>query len=107
VKTIKGGGIHRIKIHLACEKGQVEGCTKVYDELNLEMKNLLAFYQVDKSRAKKIKKYAGKSQDDDPFTIPSFEESSSFPIGLGVGQRDEVENAYFVHPRSFKGTGAS
>ena len=50
-KTIKGGGIHRIKEHLACEKGQVEGCTKVSDELNLEMQNLLESYHADKAKA--------------------------------------------------------
>jgi hypothetical protein len=97
-KTIKGGGIHRIKEHLAREKGQVEGCTKVSDELNLEMQNLLESYQAEKARAKKIKKDVGKSQVDDAFTIPSFEESSSFPVGLGVGHRDEVENVSSVGP---------
>jgi hypothetical protein len=55
------------------------------------MKNHFAFYQEEKSRSNKVKKYVGKSQANDPFTIHTFEESSRFPIGLGVGHRDEFE----------------
>jgi hypothetical protein len=55
-KTIRGGNIHRIKQHLANEKGQVEGCTKVSAKLKVEMQNLLQSYQVDKAKTKKIKK---------------------------------------------------
>jgi hypothetical protein len=32
-KRIKGGGIHRIKEHLAHERGQVEPCPKVFSDL--------------------------------------------------------------------------
>jgi hypothetical protein len=92
-KTVKGGGIHRIKEHLAHARGQVEPCTSVSAELKAEMQNLLESFQVEKAKTKKIKKDIGKSQIDDAFHndpeghIPSFEESSSFPVGLG--HRDE------------------
>jgi hypothetical protein len=62
------------------------------------MQNLLESYQAEKAKTKKIKKDVGKSQADDPSTIPSFEESSSFPVGLGVGHRDELENVSSIGP---------
>ena len=57
------------------------------------MKNLLESFQVKKTKTKKIKKDIERIQIDDAFhndhegRIPSFEESSSFPVGLG--HRDE------------------
>ena len=57
------------------------------------MQNLLKSFPVEKAKTKKIKKDIGKSPIDDAFHndpedyIPSFEESSSFPVGLGY--RDE------------------
>ena len=40
----------------------------------------------------------GKSQVDDAFTIPSFEESSSFPVGMEEGHRDEPKNVFSLGP---------
>ena len=62
------------------------------------MQNILVSYQVEKARAKKIKKYVAKIQADDPFTIPSFEESSSFPVGMEEGHRDEPKNVFSLGP---------
>ncbi|XP_061369965.1 uncharacterized protein LOC133312734 [Gastrolobium bilobum] len=49
-KVIRGGGINRLKNHLAGEKGQVEPCKKVPAEVRDEMKK-----SVDESKKKKRK----------------------------------------------------
>jgi hypothetical protein len=55
------------------------------------MQGYIESFQVDKTKTKKIKKDIGRSQKDDEYDndpedhIPSFEESSTFPIG----HRDE------------------
>lgn len=74
-------------------KGQVEHCEKVFDDLKNHMIGLIKAYLAEKSKSKnnKVKKEIGKSKNDDaPFInpdleahIPSFEDSSSFPIRLG------------------------
>jgi hypothetical protein len=60
-KTVKGGGIHRIKQHLAHERGQVEPCSSVSVELKEKMQGLLESFQVEKAKNKKIKKDREKS----------------------------------------------
>ena len=80
-KEVGGGGIHRIKQHLAHTRGQIKPCKNVSDELKAEMQALLEAYQADKTKNKKIIKEVGGSatasaQHD---RIHSFEESSTLP----------------------------
>jgi hypothetical protein len=100
-KEVGRGGIHRIKQHLANARGNIKPCLEVSDELKAEMMGLLEGFQEDKSKTKKAKKEVGRSSggtrfDSDPQDrMPSFEESSAFPI-LGhdpyTNPREEVEH---------------
>ena len=83
-KEVGGGGIHRIKQHLAHAKGNVRACPKVPDDLKAEMVAHLEAYQADKAKNKKMQKEIGKGAlgigSDPQDRIPSFEESCTFPI---------------------------
>jgi hypothetical protein len=87
-KGVGGGGIHRIKQHLAHARGNVKPCKEVPDELKAKMMGLLEGYQAEKAKNKKLQKEVGRSSggtrtrfDSDPQDrMPSFEESSAFPI---------------------------
>ena len=83
-KEVGGGGIHRIKQHLAHARGNIKPCLKVSDNLKAEMFALLESYQAEKAKHKKIQSEIGRSssQMESRERIPSFEESSSFPIPL-------------------------
>jgi hypothetical protein len=74
---------------------------KVYDELKAEMMGLLEGFQADKAKNKKVPKEVGRSSggtrfDSDPQDrMPSFEESSTFPIpgrDPYTNPREEVEH---------------
>jgi hypothetical protein len=100
-KEVGGGGIHRIKQHLANARGNIKPCLKVSDELKAEMMGLLEGFQADKAKNKKVKKEVGRSSggtrfDSDPQDrMPSFEESSAFPIpgrDPYTNPREEVEH---------------
>ena len=53
-KEVGGGGIHRIKQHLAHARGNIKPCLKVSDNLKAEMFALLESYQAEKAKHKKI-----------------------------------------------------
>ena len=53
-KEFGGGGIHRIKEHLAHAGGNIKPCLKVSDNLKAEMLALLESYQAEKAKHKKI-----------------------------------------------------
>lgn len=53
-KEVGGGGIHRIKQHLAHARGNIKPCLKVFDNLKVEMFALLESYQAEKAKHKKI-----------------------------------------------------
>jgi hypothetical protein len=100
-KEVGGGGIHRIKQHLANARGNIKPCLNVSDELNAEMMGLLEAFQADKAKNKKVRKEVGRSSggtrfDSDPQDrMPSFEESSAFPIpgrDPYTNPREEVEH---------------
>jgi hypothetical protein len=100
-KEVGGGGIHRIKQHLANARGNIKPCLKVSDELKVEMMGLLESFQADKAKNKKVRKEVGRSSggtrfDSDPQDrMPSFEESSAFPIpgrDPYTNPREEVEH---------------
>ena len=59
-KTV-GGGIHRLKQHLAGARGNVEPCRKVSDDLRAEMLSSIESYQEEKAKAKKIQEDIGRS----------------------------------------------
>jgi hypothetical protein len=58
-KGVGGGGIHRIKQHLAHARGNVKPCKKVSDELKAEMMGHIENYQAEKAKTKKLKKRGG------------------------------------------------
>jgi hypothetical protein len=53
-RLVGGGGIHRIKQHLANARGNIKPCLEVPDELKAEMMGLLEGYQADKAKNKKV-----------------------------------------------------
>jgi hypothetical protein len=100
-KQVGGGGIHRIKQHLAHARGNIKPCLEVSDELKAEMQGLLDAFQADKAKNKKLRKEVGRSSGGIRFDsdlqdrMPSFEESSAFPIpgrDPYTNPREEVED---------------
>jgi hypothetical protein len=100
-KEVGGGGIHRIKQHLANARGNIKPCLEVPDELKAKMMGLLEGCQADIAKNKKVQKEVGRSSggtrfDSDPQDrMPSFEESSAFPIPRRdpyTNPREEVEH---------------
>ncbi len=90
-KEVGGGGIHRIKQHLANARGNIKPCKKVPDALKAEMQASIDSYREEKAKKKKVQKEVGSgsatqfdSDTDfpDSHRIPSFEESSAFPIPM-------------------------
>jgi len=85
-KEVGGGGIHRLKQHLAHARGNVKPCLKVFDNLKVEMLGYLESYEADKAKNKKVQNEIGKRtssvqiESDLHEKTPSFEEFSSFPI---------------------------
>ncbi|KAK2985205.1 hypothetical protein RJ640_010494, partial [Escallonia rubra] len=53
-KHLKGGGITRLKMHLAGVTGQVEACKKAPHDVRWQMKQLLEGYQKAKARKEKL-----------------------------------------------------
>ena len=79
-KEVGGGGINRLKQHLAGARGNVRPCLKVSDDLRAEMLGLLESYQAEKAKIKRVQKEIERSCSSDFLERnPSFEESSSFP----------------------------
>jgi hypothetical protein len=85
-KEVCGGGINRIKQHLAHARANLKPCKKVSHELKVETQGHLDAYQADKAKNKKVRKEVGRSSSGTQFEsdlqdrIPSFEESSALPI---------------------------
>ncbi|XP_054788847.1 uncharacterized protein LOC129299692 isoform X2 [Prosopis cineraria] len=54
LKMFKGGGIHRIKEHLACQKGNASTCSRVPHDVRLQMQLSLDGVVVKKRKKQKI-----------------------------------------------------
>ncbi|KAF7816411.1 DNA binding protein [Senna tora] len=54
LKMFKGGGIHRIKEHLACQKGNASTCSHVPHDVRLQMQHSLDGVVVKKRKKQKI-----------------------------------------------------
>ncbi|KAL5170881.1 hypothetical protein HKD37_11G032478 [Glycine soja] len=54
LKMFKGGGIHRIKEHLACQKGNASTCSRVPHDVRLHMQQSLDGVVVKKRRKQRI-----------------------------------------------------
>ena len=108
-KEVDGEGIHRIKQHLAHARGNIKPCLEVFDELKAEMQGHLDAYQAEKANNKKVRKEVGRSSSGTQFDsdlqdiMPSFEESSAFPIP----GRDPYTNPREVEHVGGSGVGAS
>uniref|UniRef100_A0A6N2KIC4 BED-type domain-containing protein n=1 Tax=Salix viminalis TaxID=40686 RepID=A0A6N2KIC4_SALVM len=61
-KRINGGGVTRLKYHLAGIKGEVEACKKVPPEVKWQMKQLVDEMTMEKERRKRIRTDIGNSQ---------------------------------------------
>ncbi|WCJ24792.1 hAT transposon superfamily [Euphorbia peplus] len=61
-KVYKGGGIHRIKEHLAGKTGQVAGCKQVTPEIRAEMKVSLGVSDKKNAMKRTLRNY-----DENPF----------------------------------------
>jgi hypothetical protein len=53
-KEVGGGGINRIKQHLAHARGNIKPCKKVPDALKDDMQGHLDAYQTEKAKNKKV-----------------------------------------------------
>lgn len=61
-KRINGGGVTRLKYHLAGIKGEVEACKKVPPEVKWQMNQLVDEMTMEKERRKRIRTDIGNSQ---------------------------------------------
>ena len=61
-KRINGGGITRMKYHLAGIKGQVEACKKVPPDVKWQMKQLIEDLTMEKEKRKRLRTDIGNSQ---------------------------------------------
>jgi hypothetical protein len=61
-KRINGGGITRLKYHLAGIKGQVEACKKVPPDVKWQMKQLIEDLTMEKEKRKRLRTDIGNSQ---------------------------------------------
>ncbi|XP_058218976.1 uncharacterized protein LOC131329685 [Rhododendron vialii] len=59
-KHLKGGGITRLKQHLAGVKGEVEACKNVSMDVKWQMNQMLEGYKQDKERRERISKVVGE-----------------------------------------------
>jgi hypothetical protein len=85
-----GGGIHRLKEHLAGIKGQVKSCEaplEVIGHIREEMKKVLHDYQQDKAREKSIQAEIGRKRAANP-TFDYEDSPSLHSTGGGVRHRD-------------------
>ena len=57
-----GGGITRLKYHLAGIKGQVEPCKRVPPDVQWQMNQLIEDLTVEKDKRKRVRAYIGNSQ---------------------------------------------
>uniref|UniRef100_A0A6N2L2P9 BED-type domain-containing protein n=1 Tax=Salix viminalis TaxID=40686 RepID=A0A6N2L2P9_SALVM len=61
-KRINGGGVTRLKYHLAGIKGEVEACKKVPPEVKWQMKQMVDEMTMEKERRKRLRTDIGSSQ---------------------------------------------
>ena len=61
-KQINGGGITRLKYHLAGIKGQVEPCKRVPPDVKWQMNQLIEDLTVEKDKRKRVRTDIGNSQ---------------------------------------------
>ncbi|KAL9380619.1 hypothetical protein Peur_026276 [Populus x canadensis] len=61
-KRINGGGITRLKYHLAGIEGQVEACKKVPPDVKWQMKQLIEDLTMKKEKRKRLRTDIGNSQ---------------------------------------------
>eukprot|EP00258_Populus_trichocarpa_P049868 XP_024465887.1 uncharacterized protein LOC18102381 [Populus trichocarpa] len=61
-KRINGGGITRLKYHLAGIKGQVEACKKVPPDVKWQIKQLIKDLTMEKEKRKRLRTDIGNSQ---------------------------------------------
>ncbi|XP_024445090.1 uncharacterized protein LOC18107685 [Populus trichocarpa] len=73
-KRINGGGITRLKYHLAGIKGQVEACKKVPPDVKWQMKQLIEDLTMEKEKRKRLRTDIGNSQS---FSNDEVEEGGS------------------------------
>ncbi|XP_057418594.1 uncharacterized protein LOC130712797 [Lotus japonicus] len=101
-KNIKGGGINRMKAHLARESGQITGCPNVPDEVRVKMKESIDECQGKKRKAEQEYKESNSIDEhsmtpDEEVTMPRPPPSKS-QKGKDTGRI----SAFFV-PRTTPG----
>nr|POE46254.1 hypothetical protein CFP56_54117 [Quercus suber] len=72
-KLIKGGGITRLKYHLARIRGQVEPCKVVSSDIRFQMKQMIEDLQKSKQTKKRIQSEIGNPYGD-PFDVDDDDE---------------------------------
>ncbi|XP_075665771.1 uncharacterized protein LOC142635513 [Castanea sativa] len=72
-KLIKGGGITRLKYHLAGIRGQVESCKVVSSDIRFQMKQMIEELKKSKETKKRIQSEIGNPYGD-PFDVDEEEE---------------------------------
>lgn len=99
LKMFKGGGIHRIKEHLACQKGNASMCSRVPSDVRLHMQQSLDGVVVKKRKKQKI--------DDEIMNISplatvvnavSSHDVNQEVLPIGVQNSVELNSNLLVHP---------
>uniref|UniRef100_A0A6N2KJG0 BED-type domain-containing protein n=1 Tax=Salix viminalis TaxID=40686 RepID=A0A6N2KJG0_SALVM len=86
-KRINGGGVTRLKYHLAGIKGEVEACKKVPPEVKWQMKQMVDEMTTEKERRKRIRTDIGNSQ-----SASNDEEIAEGDIRSQTSRRTTVQN---------------
>ena len=80
-KRINGGGVTRLKYHLAGIKGEVEPCKKVPPDVKWQMKQLIDDLTMEKEKRKRLRADIGNSQ---IFSNDEVEEGDDVSPNLSV-----------------------
>ncbi|XP_061370284.1 uncharacterized protein LOC133313002 [Gastrolobium bilobum] len=105
-KIIRGGGINRLKFHLAGEKGQVEACKKVPAEIRAQMKQNIDENKKKKRKVQEQDHEGGEHVDDLRITNDQVQQianlSRKSPLISEKGKSINSSGSYFI-PRTTPG----
>ena len=95
-KLIKGGGITRLKYHLAGIRGQVEPCIKVSSDIRFQMKQMIEDLKKSKQTKKRIQLEIGNPYDideeEEEEEVRVVEKSPPQTLGKRKSRGKDVDN---------------
>ncbi|XP_042963296.1 uncharacterized protein LOC122297331 [Carya illinoinensis] len=107
-KTIRGGGITRLKYHLAGISGDVEACRKVPDDIKWQMKEVVNELKNNRQKKRKINSKIGSPYGDSPYDDNDGDKEGHSHGSKGKGNEEngksmEALNRFFA-PRTALGS---